>query len=160
MKRNTFYLLTGIVILLEVVGVYLAALNRVPLVATIGIIAGIIVLYLARRHIDDIIEDERMLLITQKAALRTLQVFWTIFFALSVGGIAFGFGNLLGIPNRVPWHPPPPVPVDGASEFVPAHNFGFLGMAQIGLLCLMLFLYVGFHMYYAKKYGEWEDDEE
>lgn len=160
MKRNTFYLLTGIVILLEVLTVYLAAQNRVPFVATAAIIAGIVVLYLARRRIDDIIEDERWVQITQKAALRTLQVFWTVFFALSVGGIAFGFSDLLGIPNRPPWHYPPPMPVNRTGDVIPAHNFGFLGMFQIGLLCLMLFLYVGFHMYYAKKYGEWEDDEE
>jgi len=35
-----------------------------------------------------------------------------------------------------------------------------MGYFQLGLLCLMIFLYVGFRMYYARKYGEWEIDEE
>jgi uncharacterized membrane protein len=33
-------------------------------------------------------------------------------------------------------------------------------MLQLALLCLMVILYVGFRMYYARKYGEWEKDEE
>jgi hypothetical protein len=28
------------------------------------------------------------------------------------------------------------------------------------LLCLMIFLYVGFKIYYARQLGEWESDEE
>ena len=35
-----------------------------------------------------------------------------------------------------------------------------MGYFQLGLLCLMIFLYVGFRIYYARKYGEWETDEE
>ena len=30
----------------------------------------------------------------------------------------------------------------------------FMGYLQLGLLCLSLFLYVGFRMYYARKFGE------
>jgi len=80
MKRNEFYLLAGIVIFSEVLIVYIAAQNMVPFVVSIAIIMGIAVLYFAWRRIDDIIEDERWILITEKAALRTLQVFWTVFF--------------------------------------------------------------------------------
>jgi hypothetical protein len=35
-----------------------------------------------------------------------------------------------------------------------------MGYFQLGLLCLMFFLYVGFRIYYARKYGEWDTDEE
>jgi hypothetical protein len=35
-----------------------------------------------------------------------------------------------------------------------------IGYLQLGLLCLMIFLYVGFRLYYARKFGEWETDEE
>ena len=35
-----------------------------------------------------------------------------------------------------------------------------IGYVQLGLLCLMIFLYVGFRFYYARKFGEWESDEE
>lgn len=160
MKRDTFYLLSGVIIILEILIVYLAALNLMPFIVPVAIIVGIIVLYFAKRQIDDVIEDERRILITQKAALRTLQVFWAVFFALSVAGITFGFGDLLGIPRKRPWLVPHEMSPNVTGEFIRAHDFGFFGMVQIGLLCLMIFLYVGFHVYYAKKYGEWEDDEE
>jgi uncharacterized membrane protein len=42
-------------------------------------------------------------------------------------------------------------------EFPVIGNFAILQMA---LLCLMIFLYVGFRMYYARKYGDWDTDEE
>jgi hypothetical protein len=35
-----------------------------------------------------------------------------------------------------------------------------LGYVQLGLLCVMIFLYVAFRIYYARKYGDWETDEE
>jgi hypothetical protein len=28
------------------------------------------------------------------------------------------------------------------------------------LLCCIAFLYIGFRVYYARKYGEWDSDEE
>jgi hypothetical protein len=35
-----------------------------------------------------------------------------------------------------------------------------IGFFQLTMLCLMIFLYVGFRIYYARKYGEWDTDEE
>jgi hypothetical protein len=35
-----------------------------------------------------------------------------------------------------------------------------MGFVQLGFLCLMIFLYVAFRIYYARKYGEWDTDEE
>jgi hypothetical protein len=35
-----------------------------------------------------------------------------------------------------------------------------MGYIQLGLLCLMIFLYVGFRINYARKYGNFETDEE
>ena len=58
-------------------------------------------------------------------------------------------GDGLGLPNdnlRVP--------DDG---LIRLGHFGYL---QLALLFLMFFLYVGFRIYYARKYGEWETDEE
>jgi hypothetical protein len=39
-------------------------------------------------------------------------------------------------------------------------RLGYFGYLQLALLFLMFFLYVGFRIYYAHKYGEWETDEE
>ena len=39
-------------------------------------------------------------------------------------------------------------------------RLGYFGYMQLAFLFLMFFLYVGFRVYYARKYGEWETDEE
>ncbi|HOU81491.1 MAG TPA: hypothetical protein PLE57_09560, partial [Methanoregulaceae archaeon] len=39
-------------------------------------------------------------------------------------------------------------------------RLGHFGYLQLALLFVMFFLYVGFRIYYARKYGEWESDEE
>jgi len=39
-------------------------------------------------------------------------------------------------------------------------RLGYFGYLQLSFLFLMFFLYVGFRIYYARKYGEWETDEE
>jgi hypothetical protein len=80
--------------------------------------------------------------------VRTFQVFWVGFCALSIGVVM----EILYIPSfpreRLPVHPP---------QILPPRMLGYL---QLALLCMMIFLYVGFRIYYARKYGEWETDEE
>ncbi len=96
--------------------------------------------------------------ITQKAALRTFEVFWVIFFAISLGGAVIGLG--------APGFPRPPPPPDGGlvlssgEHFRIAMSLGHIGIMQMVLLVLMIFLYVGFRIYYARRYGDWETDEE
>ena len=45
-------------------------------------------------------------------------------------------------------------------EMIAISHLGVFGMIQIFLLVLMMFIYVGFRMYYSHKFGEWYDDEE
>jgi uncharacterized membrane protein len=45
-------------------------------------------------------------------------------------------------------------------EMIAISHLGIFGAAQILLLILMLFIYVGFRMYYAHQLGEWDSDEE
>jgi uncharacterized membrane protein len=148
MKRNTFYLLAGVVGLALVGIFWLSVEIHNPTLITVAFIAGIILLYGLRTRISDRIEDERTILITQKSAMRTLEVFWVVFFAISLGGAVFGLGAP-GFPK--PPHRPPD------EGLIP---LGHLGFMQMTLLCLMIFLYVGFRMYYARQYGEWDTDEE
>ena len=70
---------------------------------------------------------------------------------------------------RAPRAPPPPAPLAASDakrrappEGRPPVILGprMMGYIQLGLLCLIIFLYVGFRIYYARKYGEWETDEE
>jgi uncharacterized membrane protein len=147
MKKNTFFLFTGLVALFEV-GIFWAsiALDE-PLLIQVAFVLGVILIYLAKRTVETGLEDERTRFIAQKAALRTLEVFWVVFFVMSLGSIVIGFNRPLGF--RPP-HLPPGEP----------HTFGIFGFVQLALLCLLIFLYVGFRLYYGKKYGASEADEE
>jgi uncharacterized membrane protein len=151
MKRNTFYLILGLVILLEVGIFWWAVQIHNALLSPVAFILGVAVLYLARSRVGEIIEDERTGLITQKAALRTFQVFWVVFFAVNLGMAIIGLGPP-GFP-RPPVRPPP-------DQFHPFNLVGRFAVVQLVLLGLMILLYVGFRIYYARKYGDWDSDEE
>ena len=155
MKRNTFYLLAGIVALIEVGIFWLSVKVEEPILIQVAFILGVFLIYMARRRVEDRIEDERTAMITQKAALRTLEIFWVIFFAISLGSAVVAFSRPLGL--RPPHPGPPGTAAPDMLEFPVIGNFAILQMA---LLCLMIFLYVGFRMYYARKYGDWDTDEE
>ncbi len=155
MKRNTFYLLAGIVALVEVGIFWLSVEIEEPILIQVAFILGALLIYMARRRVEDRIEDERTAMITQKAALRTLEIFWVIFFAISLGSAVVAFSRPLGL--RPPHPGPPGTAAPDMLEFPVIGNFAILQMA---LLCLMIFLYVGFRMYYARKYGDWDTDEE
>jgi uncharacterized membrane protein len=148
MKKNSFYLLAGC-IALALLGIfwYSVEVHR-PLYIEIAFIAAVAILYLARRKVEDLIEDERSVKITEQAAVRTFQVFWVLFAAFSIGAVM----EILYVP-QFPRAPP---------GVRPQVMLGprMMGYIQLGLLCLMIFLYVGFRIYYARKYGEWETDEE
>ncbi len=175
MKQNTFYILAGIVGLIEVGLFYLSVEYRNPMLITGAFIIGVLLLYAAQRRITDRQVDERAALITQKAGVTTFTVFWVVFFATSLGSAVMGLGAP-GFPHSSP--PPkggpgvlnvslnspdagPGIPDAGAG--VPNDGLirlGYFGYIQLALLFLMFFLYVGFRIYYARKYGEWETDEE
>ena len=147
MKRNSFYILLGIVALIEVAFFWWAVEMREPLLMSALFIIGVLVVYLAKKEVSEVMEDERTILINQKAALRTLEVFWVVFFAMSISAVVIGLGRTSDHPGHVL---PPPDP----------RHVGFFGMAQLALLCLMIFLYVGFRIYYSRQYGGWDTDEE
>jgi uncharacterized membrane protein len=148
MKKNTFYLIVGCIALaLLAVFWYSVEVHR-PFIIEAAFILAIGLIYAIRTKVTDIIDDERTARITEQAAVRTFQVFWVVFCALSIGAVM----QIL----YVPAFPREPLPVRPPEILGPR----MLGYFQLGLLCLMIFLYVGFRMYYARKYGDWETDEE
>jgi uncharacterized membrane protein len=149
MKRNVFYVLVGIIAFVEVSLLWLAIEVDNALLIQAGVVIGIILVYLARRTVTEVIEDERTTLISQKSALRTLEIFWVVIFLLSLGSVVLSFNRPFLIIIR--GSPPP------AAELP---SFGLFGFVQLFLLVLIIFLYVGFRIYYARKYGEFESDEE
>ena len=148
MKKNTFYLLFGCIALaLLVIFWYSVELHRAFLIE-IAFIVAIVLIYLMRRRVTDLIDDERDVKITEQATIRTMQVFWVVFCAFSIGAVM----EILHIPSF-----PRPSPPVRPPEILPPRLMGYV---QLGLLCLMIFLYVGFRIYYAKKYGDFDTDEE
>jgi uncharacterized membrane protein len=151
MKKNTFYILVGCIAIALLATFWYSDEIHSPLLIETAFVAGVIVAYIARRNVTDLIEDERSAKITEKASLRTMQVFWVIFCVFSLGAVM----QMLHVPKF-----PADFRIDRRSEvfeILPPRSMGYI---QLGFLCLMIFLYVGFRVYYARKYGDWETDEE
>lgn len=152
MKRNSFYIFVGLILLIEISLFWWSIEIVNPLPTQAGVICGVVAILLGRRYVDEIIEDERTNLINQKAAVSTLLVFWVIFFVYSISGAVIGLGAP-GIPMPPGWRPED-------KPMISPNHLGMYAFGQILLLCLMIFLYVAFRIYYSHKYGEWDDDEE
>ncbi len=160
MKQNWFYLIAGIVGLAEVGIFWLSVQWMNPFLIMGAFIVGILFLYVLWTRISDRKNDERAVFISQHAKSRTLDVFWIIFFAVSLGSAVVGFGIQLRVPP-----PMPPLPHDEFRVIIqkvpPDRPFlGYFGLFQLVLLFLLFFLYLGFRVYYARKFGDWDDDEE
>ena len=148
MKKNSFYLIFGCIALALLVLFWYSVELHLPLLIEIAFVIGIVLVYLAKRNVTDIINDERDVKITEQATARTMQVFWVVFCAFSIGAVM----EILRVPVF-----PRPLPGTRPADILPPRMMGYV---QLGLLCLMIFLYVGFRIYYAKKYGDFETDEE
>ena len=148
MKKNTFYLLIGCIALALLAILWYSVESHRHLLIEIAFVVSIAIVYLARRKVEDLIEDERSVKITEQAVVRTFQVFWVVFAAFSIGAVM----EILHVPSF-----PRPPPLERPPEILSPKLIGYI---QLGFLCLMIFLYVGFRIYYARKYGEWETDEE
>jgi uncharacterized membrane protein len=148
MKKNTFYLIFGCIALALLFIFWYSVELHTPLLIEIAFIIGIALVYLANTKVTDIINDERDVKITEQATIRTMQVFWVVFCAFSIGAVM----EILRVPSF-----PRPVAGTRPPDLIGPRMIGYI---QLGLLCLMVFLYVGFRIYYAKKYGEFETDEE
>ncbi|WP_440950490.1 DUF2178 domain-containing protein [Methanosphaerula subterraneus] len=149
MKRNGFYLLLGIVAIVLVCIFWYSVEHNLALLMELSFVAAVAIVYYVKVNYTDFTEDERDIKIAEQAMGRTMQVFWVAFCAVSIGGVM----QLLHVPSFAPRQPPP---ANIVGEFSPK----MMGFLQLGLLCLMIFLYVGFRLYYARKYGDWETDEE
>ncbi|ACL16988.1 DUF2178 domain-containing protein [Methanosphaerula palustris] len=148
MRKNGFYLLLGI-IAIALVGIFWYSVeHNTALLMELSFIVAVAIVYYVKVKCTDFTEDERDIKIAEQAMGRTMQVFWVVFGAVSIGGIM----DLFHVPSFAPHSVPPPALI----PFSPR----MLGYLQLWLLVLMIFLYVGFRLYYARKYGGWETDEE
>jgi uncharacterized membrane protein len=149
MKKNTFYLIVGCIALALLAIFWYSVELHIKFFAEASFIVAIGIIYVLRKKVTDFIEDERTAKISEQAALRTFQVFWVVFATMSIGAVM----QMLYVPTFT------------RADFETTHPHEILGPRmmgyfQLGLLCLMIFLYVGFRIHYARKYGDWEIDEE
>jgi len=149
MKKNTFYLVVGCIALALLAIFWYSVELHIRFLAEAAFVIAIGIIYLIRKKVTDIIDDERSARISEQASIRTFQVFWVAFAAMSIGAVM----QMLYVPT---------FSKADFEELHPREILGprMMGYFQLGLLCLMIFLYVGFRIYYARKYGDWETDEE
>jgi uncharacterized membrane protein len=151
MKKNTFYLVVGCIALALLAIFWYSIELHIRFLVEAAFIIAIAIIYVIRKKVTDIIEDERTAKITEQASLRTFQVFWVLFCALSIGAVM----QILYVPTF-----PKDAVINATANKNEMLGPRMMGYFQLTLLCLMIFLYVGFRIYYARKYGEWETDEE
>jgi uncharacterized membrane protein len=148
MKKNTFYLLIGCIAIALVCTFWYSDEIHSPLLIMGAFIVAVALIFYARSKVTDLIQDERDIKITELAMTRTMLVFWVIFCTFSIGAVA----QMLQVPSfpRLP----------SGQRTMTLLSPRLMGFVQLGFLCLMIFLYVGFRIYYARKFGEWDSDEE
>ena len=140
MKQHTYFLLLGLIAIIEV-GIFIWAVeNLEPLVMIASVIIGVLAAWMQRHQVDEVIADERTHLITEKAALRTLQILGVTLFSYALGGVVI---SLRG-------------EVFGPFSYQVA-RFAFLLMF---IVFLMILVYVLFLSWYERKYGAGGEDEE
>jgi uncharacterized membrane protein len=148
MKKNTFYLLTGCIAIALVLIFWESDEIHSPLPIMVAFIAAVVLILYARSRVTDLIQDERDIKITEQATTQTMLIFWVIFCTFSIGAVV----QMLQFPS---FSRPTP-----GQHVVTLLSPRMMGFVQLGLLCLMIFLYVAFRIYYARKYGEWDSDDE
>jgi uncharacterized membrane protein len=109
-------------------------------IVTISVIVAAVLIYFLKQKIDDaVISDEMISKINEKSSLRSLQIFWVGFFALTISGLSMA----MGIDNpRV-------------QEMMMRNS-----ISQLIFLASILLIYAVFRIYYSRKYGGYEEDEE
>ena len=131
MKKNSFYLLVAAVAFIEVGIFWWSVENASPLPSLAAILVGIVSIYIARRYIDEVVEDERTEKINGITALRTLQITWIGLFLYALWIVIEALNEEINYNRRV----------------------GLIGFRLMALLCGMILLYVVLSLYYDRKFG-------
>ena len=128
MERKKFKLY-GLVITI-VVGFFigLSAFRGEPITAIIAVVIGMILLYALKSRVKQVIEDERVYRISEKASRRTIQVVGTTTALLGL--------SILGLSK---------------SGYL---NLTEVGYSLAFFATVLLMVYMIFYGYYAKKFGE------
>lgn len=126
MKQKQFRIILFLIIMLMGSGSSVAILVGSPALAISVFLAGITVMYLLKNRVEEVVEDERVHQISQKASRITFQI---VILSFALGGT-----TLIAMRNTYPGYT----------------NLGFF-MAHIS--CAIMVLYGLLHMYYNREYG-------
>lgn len=96
MKQNSFYIIIGIIGLIEVLLFWGSILVSNPFIIAVGFVAGALLYFILRRNVTDCYADERQNLINMKTALATLKAFWVSFFSVNLAMVVYVFSAPLG----------------------------------------------------------------
>jgi uncharacterized membrane protein len=126
MKRKQFKIINFLttMIMAAIIGFSISIGN--PAIAVASFIGGIAVIYLSKRRLEDIVEDERIRQVSQKASGITLQF---IIISFAVGGTV-----LVAMKDSYP-------------------KYTDLGFFMSYVTCAALVLYSIFYMYFNMKSG-------
>ncbi|MEM4258284.1 MAG: DUF2178 domain-containing protein [Candidatus Thermoplasmatota archaeon] len=128
MERKKF-ILYGLVITL-VVGfvIGLSAIGGEPITAIAAVVMGMIVLYALKSRINQVIEDERIYRISEKASRRTIQVVGTTMGLLGLALIGLSKSGYLKLTD--------------------------VGSSLAYFASVLIIVYLIFYSYYSRKLGE------
>ena len=96
MKQNNFYIIIGIIGLIEVLLFWESIQASNPFIIGVGFVAGALLYFILRRNVTDCCADERQNLIDMKTASATLKAFWVSFFSVNLATVVYVFSASLG----------------------------------------------------------------
>ncbi len=101
MKQNNFYIIIGIIGLIEVLLFWESIQVSNPFIISVGFVAGVLLYFVLRRKVTDCYADERQNLIDMKTASATLKAFWVSFFSVNLATVVYVFSVPLGFQNFI-----------------------------------------------------------
>lgn len=151
MKKNSYYIICGILAVLLVILFYLFIQIRLPLLIIPAVLIAVFLWFISKRSISDAEMNERQVLIDMKTASVTLKAGAALLLIGNLPIIIYAF-SVPPMIMRLPHFRPPDV--------VPLGILGQIAIFELVLLAAVVLLYAGIHIYYTHKYGGDIADEE
>ena len=128
MERKKFKLYGMLITIAIGFVIGLSAIRGEPITAIVAVVVGMILLYMLKSRVKQVIEDERIYRINEKASRRTIQVVGTTTAILGL--------SIMGLSRS------------GYMEMVE------VGYSLACFAAILLMVYMIFYGYYSKKLGE------
>jgi uncharacterized membrane protein len=128
MERKKFKLYWIIITIAVGFVIGLSAFRGEPIIAIVAVVAGMILLYSLKSRVKEVIEDERVYRISEKASRRTIQVVGTTTALIGLTIIGLSKSGYLDLVE--------------------------VGYSLACFATVLLMVYMIFYRYYTRKFGE------